>query len=453
MDQVKKTSLEEAKINFEQIKKFAIESAKQEFEKEINEKVDKILKESLSIDVDDEKNITVTTDEKVIEVDNSGEVEVEEKQKNDEEQGLENFEDDNEEISIDNNIEETMYEEQMPTETPQVPAAPEVAANPEETPVEATEEAPVADDAIMKLAQDFATLINAKIDEKMGNAPANQGVDVDYIDDETNVSNPEQAPTAAPVAPAPAANQPIQEDLLEFSLEELNNEAYELYDDKGNVKSSLPDEISLDEDAIFEIEGLEEDVVFEIEDMEEDKELEEMKGVSKPLRNTSNRLGLEPREGTPSLNESINKIKALYESKLDELKKENKRLSEANEEFGNIISDYQDSFKGLRKQFDEMQTFNAKLAYANKIFTSGGLSISDKMRIAEEFDKTQTVDEAKKLYSKILEENKISINKDNASKIKASTTNSIKAQEVIYESADMKRRKVLAGIEKNEDYL
>lgn len=118
-----------------------------------------------------------------------------------------------------------------------------------------------------------------------------------------------------------------------------------------------------------------------------------------------------------------------------------------------VIKGYQESFVDLRKQFDEMQTFNAKLAYANKIFASGGLSTTDKAKIAEEFDKTQTIEEAKKLYNKILEENKIIISKDNASKIKASTTNMVKSKDVVYESVEMKRQKVLAGIEKNEDYI
>ena len=184
-----------------------------------------------------------------------------------------------------------------------------------------------------------------------------------------------------------------------------------------------------------------------------EEELDEMKGQGKVVRNTSNRLGLEPREGTPNLKESVNKIKAQYVSKIDELLKENVSLKESNKEFGEVIKNYRESFKDLRKQFDEMQTFNAKLAYANKIFASGGLSTSEKAMIAEEFDKTQTAEDAKKLYNKILQENKIVINKEGASKIKASITNTIKSKDTVYESVDMKRRKVLAGIEKNEDYL
>lgn len=444
MDNINKSSLEEAKANFQEIKKFATEAVKKEFEGEINQKIDKLLKESLSVDVDDENNITISTEEKVVEVKADGEVEVEDKSEHEEEievgDGKENF-DDEEEIEIEKNIDEMIQfeEEQVPAEvgTPEVAPESTPEATPEEMPADApVEESPI-DDSVMKLAQDIVAMIDKTVEQKMsGQASDEQGVDVDYIDDEANA-----APEAAPATPATPAT-PVQEedDLLEFSLEEIGGGMEDDYIEFDDIED-LGDKKK--EDDLFE---------FEIAEEEEDA-LEEIKGVGKVVRNTSSRLGLEPREGTPNLNESAKKIKVQYESKLGELTKENKRLNESNKELGDVIKNYQESFVDLRKQFDEMQTFNAKLAYANKIFASGGLSTTDKAKIAEAFDKTQTVDEAKKLYNKILEENKISINKDNSSKIKAPATNNIKAKEVVYESADMKRRKVLAGIEKNEDFI
>ena len=442
MDNINKSSLEEAKASFQEIKKFATEAVKKEFEGEIEQKIDKLLKESLSVDIDDENNITISTGEKVVELDNNGEVEVEDKPEHEEEiqvgGGEEDFNDE-EEIEIDKNIDEMIQfeEEQVPAEVAPV-------ETPEATPEEMSSEAPVEeapiDDSVMKLAQDIAAMIEKTVDQKMGGQTSGeQGVDVDYIDDEVGAPAAPAAP--APTAPtAPTAPAPVQEDdLLEFSLEEIENEMendYVEFDDLENIENKK-------EEGLFE---------FEIVDEEEEEPLEEIKGVGKIIRNTSSRLGLEPREGTPNLDESVKKIKVQYESKLGELTKENKRLNESNKELGDVIKNYQESFVGLRKQFDEMQTFNAKLAYANKIFASGGLSTTEKAKIAEEFDKTQNVDEAKKLYNKILDENKISINKDNTSKIKSPVTNNTKAKEVVYESADMKRRKVLAGIEKNEDY-
>jgi hypothetical protein len=372
--------------------------------------------------------------------------------------------DDDGEIEIEKNIDEMItFEQEQPVAPEAAPAAPE--ENPVNAPVEepvADETAPAVDNDVLELAQ----LIDKIIDKKVSGGEPGTEQGVEYIDDETA-----EAPVAPVEEPAPAptpAAAPVQEDeLLEFSLEEIEECGV---NEEGMLEFNIPSE----EEEYFEIDtedpksieamlSASGDISREKSDWKKDvpelgipkleeEELDETKGQSKLVRNTSNRLGLEPREGTPNLQESKNKT-AQNESKIDELLKENKRLSESNKELTETIKNYQDSFKDLRKQFDEMQTFNAKLAYANKIFASGGLSTTEKATIAEEFDKTQTVEEAKKLYNKILEENKISVNKDNVSKIKAPVTNTVKAKEVVYESNEMKRRKVLAGIEKSEDYL
>jgi hypothetical protein len=474
MGDIKKTSLEEAKTNWEQIRKFATEAAKKEFENEINDKVNKMLEESLSVEVDDEDNATIIKDDNVVEITNDGEVEVESKEKHDDEMmnddGENYHDDDDEEIEIEKNIDEMIEFEQ---EQPQsVAPAPEAIAAPatEEIPAEMPNETTSAvDNDVLELAQ----IIEKIIDKKVGNTEDTDQA-VDFIDDET-AEMPAEAPAAPAPAPAsaePIAPAPVQEEdeLLEFNLDEIDE--FELADENENeifefdIPDSQDDEyIEIDDndpeamltalgDISREKPNWKDDVPsLNIPKIEDEDELDEIKGQGKLVRNTSHRLGLEPREGTPNLNESIKTQKAHYESKIDELKKENISLTESVKEMSGVIKDYQNSFKDLRKQFDEMQTFNAKLAYANKIFASGGLSTSDKAKIAEEFDKTQSIDEAKKLYNKILSENKISTNRDNASKIKAPTTNTIKSKDIVYESTEMRRSKVLAGIVKDEDYL
>lgn len=467
MSDIKKTSLEEAKANWEQIKKFATEAAKKEFEKEINDKVNKILEESLSVEVDDEGNATIIKDDNVVEITNDGEVEVESKEKHDDEMmspdGEDYHDDDDEEIEIEKNIDEMIeFEQEQPQAAAPAPEAVPVPETPatEEIPAEMPDETtPAVDNDVLELAQ----IIEKIIDKKVGNSEETDQA-VDFIDDETA-----EMPAEAPAAPAP-----VQEDdeLLEFNIDEI--EEFELADEVDEnemLEFDIPD--SQEDDEYIEIDDNDPEAMLtalgdisrekpnwkdnipslDIPKIEDEFELDEIKGQGKLVRNTSHRLGLEPREGTPNLNESIKQQKAQYESKLGELKKENTRLSESVKEMSGVIKDYQNSFKDLRKQFDEMQTFNAKLAYANKIFASGGLSTSDKAKIAEEFDKTQSIDEAKKLYNKILSENKISTNRDNASKIKAPTTNTIKSKDIVYESTEMRRSKVLAGIVKNEDYL
>jgi len=468
MDNKNKTPLEEAKASYEQIKEFATEAVKKEFENDINEKVNKILNESLSINVDDSGEVTVETDKKVIELNNNGEVEVEDKQESDEKMTTGN--DDDEEIEIEKNIDEMTTLEQTqqnPEATPEVAptdvsaiSTPEVA--PETAPEAVSgENTPPVDDDVLKLAQ----LLTNIIDKRVGGTDTETEQGVDYIDDEKTVNpeSPTPAPETSAVSSTPA---PVQEedDLLEFSLDEIKDENMLEFEIPTNEDNKEDDFIEYDPEAMLTAAG---DISKENPNWKKDvnkdlnlPELEEMKGQSKLVRNTSNRLGLEPRDGTPNLQESNNKIKTQYESKIDELLKENKSLKESNKEFGEIVENYQNAFKDLRKQFDVMQSFNAKLAFANKIFASGGLSVADKARIAEEFDKTKTAEEAQSLYNKILEENKIIINKDNSSKIKATTTNTAKPKDIVFESAEMKRRnadmkrtRVLAGIEKDENYI
>jgi hypothetical protein len=83
----------------------------------------------------------------------------------------------------------------------------------------------------------------------------------------------------------------------------------------------------------------------------------------------------------------------------DDLEKENKILEEK------IVS-YEESFCELRKQFDEMNIFNAKICYCNKIYGSTELSISEKTEIARRFDEAESFDDSKKLYSELLEKYK-----------------------------------------------
>jgi hypothetical protein len=468
MDNKNKTPLEEAKASYEQIKEFATEAVKKEFENDINEKVNKILNESLSINVDDSGEVTVETDKKVIELNNNGEVEVEDKQESDEKMTTGN--DDDEEIEIEKNIDEMTTLEQTqqnPEATPEVaPTDASAISTPEVAPETAPEavsgeNTPPVDDDVLKLAQ----LLTNIIDKRVGGTDTETEQGVDYIDDEKTVNpeSPTPAPETSAVSSTPA---PVQEedDLLEFSLDEIKDENMLEFEIPTNEDNKEDDFIEYDPEAMLTAAG---DISKENPNWKKDvnkdlnlPELEEMKGQSKLVRNTSNRLGLEPRDGTPNLQESNNKIKTQYESKIDELLKENKSLKESNKEFGEIVENYQNAFKDLRKQFDVMQSFNAKLAFANKIFASGGLSVADKARIAEEFDKTKTAEEAQSLYNKILEENKIIINKDNSSKIKATTTNTAKPKDIVFESAEMKRRnadmkrtRVLAGIEKDENYI
>jgi hypothetical protein len=177
---------------------------------------------------------------------------------------------------------------------------------------------------------------------------------------------------------------------------------------------------------------------IEIQENEDEKEVEESISTSLLNRQSQNKKPETPhKEVRIGLNESV---KAQYESKIDELKKENESLKVA-------LKEYKDSFVVLRKQINEVQTFNAKLAYANKVFTKGGLTNEEKSIISEKFDLCKSAEEAKALYNKLIKENTFDVKQKNVDKIKLPIAASEKSEKgALYESEEVKRMKLLAGI-------
>jgi hypothetical protein len=154
------------------------------------------------------------------------------------------------------------------------------------------------------------------------------------------------------------------------------------------------------------------------------------------------------------MNES-KKIKAQYESKMGELIKENASLKGVIKNYKSNLKEFENSFVELKSQLNEMQTFNGKLAYANKLLTKGGLTNDEKIRIAEEFDKCATVEDAKKLYNRIISENKFSSKSNATDKLKSVKLSTAPVQnlsenkaEKLFESEERRRMKMLAGIVK-----
>ena len=100
-----------------------------------------------------------------------------------------------------------------------------------------------------------------------------------------------------------------------------------------------------------------------------------------------------------------------------------------------------------------MHLFNGKLAYANRLLNKGGLTNNEKIKIAEAFDKADSLEEAKKLYTNFLNEmkssNGVAIQSTEVKTAKPSVIQStpINTQtETIFESVERKRMKQLAGL-------
>jgi len=267
---------------------------------------------------------------------------------------------------------------------------------------------------------------------------------------------------------------PINEDEDEFSFE-FNADNSDNVEDEEMIFEIEDEEFDDDNfeknpDAEFELTGAADDISLELDDNNEidfsadtdfipnldEEDIIEALGQSEMVKHsTYNKVPNDDYRTSRSINENkTNKNKVHNESKIDELIKENARLKSETKSMNNIIKEYKSSFVGLRKQFDEMQTFNARLAYANSIFAQSGYSTSEKIQIAERFDKTKTVEESKALFDSIVKEGKNTSKNISFDKIKSTATKTAKlveTQKPLYESAEMKRNKYLAGIRKNEE--
>jgi hypothetical protein len=424
-NKINKSSLEEAKANFEEIQKYAIEEATKNLQEDVSKKVIELMNDSLENTLKEE--VTINADGTTVTIDDEGNVDV----SSDDEVNIDDSEeitvsDEDDEIEIDNseidemNLEEMNFEEQeMAAPAPAPAPAPEAEVAPvEEIPMEEPiDEVPMEEpiEEVNPLIQPLMDKIEELMTMMGGNAEG--GEEIDIIDDTEEMPAPEAAP-----APAPEEAMPVAE---EITFEVVNNEE--------------------DEDDILEIIG------DNFED--EDEELEEMHGVGQVLRrsNTNSKLpgqGTNFRQGIRENKEN----KAQYEAKLAELIKENKSLKAEVTEKDDELIKFENGFIKLQENFGEMQDYNAKLVMAYKVAMAGGLTTNEKVQISEQFDKCDTVEDAEKLYKSIVSEHQIKVNKNPEKSIKS---NSIKSKPVVksvsqplYESKETLRMKSLAGIKK-----
>ena len=444
---VRKSSLEQAKADFEEIRIFAQQQIESKLQEEVDKKILEVINEEVNISIDDEGNVDITKDGEEVATLNASEEEF-----TDGEDDFIEVSDDEEPIEVSNEEQtnENMLEMNRMTNEAEVAAAsapvapaaetttaaapvPEAPVVEEPVAEEPVAEEPVAEEGGDKLEQDIEDLVS-KMDTLINVLMQQQGISADQQagEQEFEVVDDEAEVAPAPAAEAPAA--PVQEEMT-FQIEEF---------EEGDDLLEIIDE---------ELEEAEEIVTIVDEDeMPQEgwgSSMEEMHGVGHNFRH-SNKLGKQPRQGVEHRLQENKEIKAQYESKLGELKQENKGLQTELKSLRFERKEFEDAFIQLREQFDEMQTFNGKLALVNKLLMNGGLSFDQKLNVCEQFDGADTIEEAEKIYKSIIKENNIKVG-DASNKIKASTTHTAKVStesKPLYESEEARRMKQLAGMSK-----
>ena len=138
-------------------------------------------------------------------------------------------------------------------------------------------------------------------------------------------------------------------------------------------------------------------------------------------------------------------LKALEEEGMEDEDEDDKV-----DEMKTQLKEYKDTIGYLREKLNEVNLLNAKLLFTNKLFRSFGLNNNQKLRVVEQFDRTQNLREIKLVYATLAESfkgngnKKVNESKGQASKAVASTE---PKKEVLSEGQEMKNRfKKLANL-------
>ena len=275
------------------------------------------------------------------------------------------------------------------------------------------------------------------------------------------------------------------DDLMDMPLSDVLDAA--LQGDSGDADDAEELDLDVAEEGDHH-EGVDE--VYEMEEMDEDEdEVKEMKAESRRGRND---LFLEIDENM--LKKEITKMKRLREGeasamashfgggKLDKemfvdvddgdlnvhsgmLGREDvpmpkveaalRKTVRKNRMLESKIRQYKNAVRGMKTQLTEMNLFNAKLLYANKLMQNRDLSIKQQRHIVESLDEAGTLNEAKLLFeslskslSKPARRRGRNLSEGTNRRTLSSASRSTKSAQPINENVALDRWATLAGIKK-----
>ena len=279
----------------------------------------------------------------------------------------------------------------------------------------------------------------------------------------------------------PSEEDPSEEDPSEEEPEEEPEEEIEI-DGETTLRqlAMMADLIPEDEDEVSET--LEESDIIEMLDMNEEDDPKDPKDPSTEGYHEALESGLEESRRYDKvleidenmLREEIGKMKALREgeakdmashfgggeissgvelNKLNEMKIKAAKVVRMNRTLESKLSQYKKALRGMKDQLTEMNLFNAKLLYANKLMQNRDLSMKQQRNIVESLDEAKTLGEAKILFeslSKTLTKSQKaqqnSLTESSTRKVISSSSKSVRSAQSINESVALDRWATLAGI-------
>ena len=212
--------------------------------------------------------------------------------------------------------------------------------------------------------------------------------------------------------------------------------------DADGVPDEMDDEVNIEDMSAEDLESFIKDVIADMVSAGELEAGDEMEGEEE-MGGEEMEMGKESEEEI-SIEDMVAEIKKSKtkkeDDKEDKVKKMEKELKEA-----------YDALKLVKSELNEVNLFNAKLLYTNKIFRNKNLSESQKVKVLAAFDKAVSVKEAKLVYETLsegLKQTKAPVN-ESLLRGAASKVAGIAPKKPILEVNDQVNRwQILAGIKK-----
>jgi len=202
----------------------------------------------------------------------------------------------------------------------------------------------------------------------------------------------------------------IEDEDIESALLELMPTVKMVEEDEEegdlDVEAAPEEEGEEEEEMKFDFSALEgEDEGEEEEPVEEVFSINEA-ALSRELQRLRNNRSSNSKNGAQKLNESRYREQLLQEQR-------------NNRELKGKLDEYRGAVEDLRDQLNEMNLFNAKLLYVNKLLQTKGLDSSQKKTIIESIDNAESLREVKLVYKTLSESvNKAKAGSLNESKIR-----------------------------------
>ena len=145
----------------------------------------------------------------------------------------------------------------------------------------------------------------------------------------------------------------------------------------------------------------EEDDLIEIDENVLRAEIARMRNARRISESDNNQKSVKPAKETNKNATKADQAGQDKEQSEDVTQSEAAKLTRENRMLESKLDDYRKAMDNLQNQLNEMNLFNAKLLYANKLMQNKNLSNNQQKKIVESLDEAKTINEAKLLFESL----------------------------------------------------